>query len=463
MTTREKKPAKNAIAALHASHWAITPDALQQMMEIAARALDEPISTIEALEAKIGKPVNADELMTVRDGVATIRVQGPLFRYANIFTMISGATSYQTLATDLQQAVDDSKIRGIVLLIDSPGGEVNGSAELANMIFDARGTKPIVAYVAGMGASAAYWIASAATEVVVAPTAILGSIGAVLSVSDRSAADAARGVKTIEIVSSQSPKKRLSPTSSEGQAALQDLVDTLASVFVDAVARNRDVSADTVLSDFGQGGVFVGEASLTPGLADRLGSYEAIHAELAGGKYSAPVRMEARTSTQSLEQQMPDLNASDTPPANPAPSAPPATPPATEPAAGAAESGSPAAPDAAPAAVPDATGADAQVAAATAERERIAAIEALGSPGQEQLIAQCVADPRCTPESAALRIVQSQRAGQTSRLRSLAGDDRHLEVPGPIAPNATDQNGAGAEARRIIAAHEKVTTSNRSK
>jgi ClpP class serine protease len=114
-----------------------------QMMEIASRAIDEPIATIEALEAKLGRPVNADGNMTVRDGVATIPVRGPLFRYANLFTMISGATSYETLATDLQQAIDDPKVRGIILMIDSPGGEVNGSAELANMIFDARGKKTL--------------------------------------------------------------------------------------------------------------------------------------------------------------------------------------------------------------------------------------------------------------------------------------------------------------------------------
>jgi ClpP class serine protease len=187
--------------------------------------------------------VNADENMTLRDGVATINVTGPLFRYANIFTLISGATAYATLATDLQQALDSTQVRGIILAIDSPGGEVNGSAEFANMVFAVRGKKPIVAYVSGMAASAAYWIASAADEVVVAPTAIVGSIGAVIAISDRTKADEARGIRTIEIVSSQSPKKRLSPTSAEGQSEIQLLVDNLAQVFIDADSRRIAASA----------------------------------------------------------------------------------------------------------------------------------------------------------------------------------------------------------------------------
>jgi ClpP class serine protease len=129
-----------------------------------------------------------------------------------------------------------------------------------------------------------------------------------MSISDRTKADEARGVKTIEIVSSQSPKKRLSPTSSEGQTGDPGARRQLAGVFIDAVARNRAVSVDTVLADFGEGGVFVGEDAVTAGLADRVGSYEALQGELSAGKYSAPVRadVEARIQITEEEQHMPD-------------------------------------------------------------------------------------------------------------------------------------------------------------
>ena len=74
------------------------------------------------------------------------------------------------LAPNFTQALEDDSIQGIVLNIDSPGGQMNGTNELANMIFAARGTKPITAYVGGLGASGAYWIASAADEIAVDAT-----------------------------------------------------------------------------------------------------------------------------------------------------------------------------------------------------------------------------------------------------------------------------------------------------
>ncbi|MEE4465088.1 S49 family peptidase, partial [Azotobacter chroococcum] len=164
--------------------WLMLPDALDTLMAIADRQGDP-----EALEARLGKPLDNTRAVSLRDGVAVIPVTGPIMRYANLFTRISGATSTQELATDLQAALDDPKVRAIVLNVDSPGGEATGINELADMIHAARGRKPIKAYVGGTGASAAYWIASAADEVVVDDTALLGSIGVVVEVAIRKEAD----------------------------------------------------------------------------------------------------------------------------------------------------------------------------------------------------------------------------------------------------------------------------------
>jgi hypothetical protein len=71
------------------------------------------------------------------------------------------------------------------------------------------------------------------------------------------------------------------PTTERGRAKYQAQVDALAGVFVADVARYRGVSEDTVLADFGQGGVFVGQAAVDAGLVDRLGSYEGTIADLA--------------------------------------------------------------------------------------------------------------------------------------------------------------------------------------
>lgn len=493
MPRTRRRGAKNVIAALHAAHWAIRQDALHQMMEIASRENVIP----EALQAKLGQPANDDDSMTVRDGVATIALSGPLFRYANIFTQISGATAYAMLATDLQQALDTPQIKSIILEIDSPGGEVNGAAELADMIYAARGQKPIVAYISGDGCSAAYWLASAADEIVIAQTAIVGCIGTVASLVDTTAADEMMGVRRIEIVSSQTPKKRPPVMSGEAQAQVQTLVDDLSQVFIEAVARNRGVGVDVVLSDFGEGGVFVGEAAIAPGLADRLGSYESLHAELASGSYTTSRATAARTTTLKEEPSMNLDSIAVSATEGSAESETLATPAActcgckscvdgscadctctgctcegcvcaaavpaqasTTPAAAPDSAADPSSTSIEPPAAPSAE--SIQRIAVLAERERIEAIESLGRPGQERLVAECVLDPKCTPEMAALKLLRAESAARAVQLRSLAGDDDKLNKPGPIAPDATDQHGTGAAVRRILAAHEKVTIPNRS-
>lgn len=114
--------------------------------------------TPEAIAREMGKDMKDANAASIRDGVAVIKVSGPLFRYANLMTRICGATSYELLAQDFNKAVQSPQIKGILLDIDSPGGEVNGCSELSDMIYQARGTKPIIAYASGACCSGAYWI-----------------------------------------------------------------------------------------------------------------------------------------------------------------------------------------------------------------------------------------------------------------------------------------------------------------
>jgi len=256
--------------------WAITREAMDTILEIAARENETP----QAVAAKMGRPLENTYDVEYRDGIAILSVTGPLFRYASLFTAISGATSYDLLARDFNKALNDPSVESILLNIDSPGGEASGVSEFADMIYNARGKKPVVAYVGGAGASAAYWLASAADRVIVDETAMLGSIGVVLGIEDSRERDTKNGIKRMEIVSAQSPFKRVDPATEEGQSRLQARVDALAEVFVAKVARNRGRDVETVLKEFGQGDVFVGQAAVNAGLADRVGSYEGVISEL---------------------------------------------------------------------------------------------------------------------------------------------------------------------------------------
>lgn len=252
--------------------WALTPEWMGTVLAIAAR--ENP--SVEAVEAELGRPLRNAQVAQVRDGIAVLPVAGPIFRHANAFAAVSGATSIEVLARDFNQALADEDVSAIVLSFDSPGGEVNGTHEMSAMIAAARGKKPICAYVGGACASAAYWIASACDEIVIDATATLGSIGCLHPVLDENASSA----RAMPIVSSQSPKKHQPLSTESGRAAMQERVDATADVFVQDVAQNRGVTTAKVLSDFGQGDVLVGAAAVKAGLADRLGSFEGVLSDL---------------------------------------------------------------------------------------------------------------------------------------------------------------------------------------
>lgn len=250
--------------------WAITPEYLEMILSIAARENMTP----EAVAAQLGRPLANTRKVSQRDNVAVIPVEGPIFRRANMFSMISGnATSVQVLATDLKAALDDPAITQIVLNIDSPGGEANGIGEMAGMIRDANSVKPVTAYIGGMGASAAYWLASAAGRIVAHETALVGSIGVVAAMKQPNRND-------LKFISSQSPNKHADPSTPRGATLVQDSVDKLAQQFIDAVALYRGVDAETVMKDFGAGSTKYGADAVAAKMADSLGTFEGTIAEL---------------------------------------------------------------------------------------------------------------------------------------------------------------------------------------
>lgn len=392
-----------ALDAVLANAWAIQDGWLETIASIAERE-HEYAGNLEALEKKLGRPLANSYDVTVRDGIATIPVSGPLFRHASLFTMLSGATSYDLLARDFTAAVDDPSIRGIVLHIDSPGGEVNGASELAQMIAAARGTKPIVAYAGGSMASAAYWIGSAADRLVAANTAMIGSIGAQMGMTVR---DARAGEKSYRFVSSQSPNKNASPESESGALQLQALVDDIAKVFIETVAGNRGISAETVLQNYGQGAVFLAEKALSNGMIDAVGTYEGVLASLKEENHAMDYKS---LTAEALAEHRPDLVK--------------------------------AIGDQAVAAItpPDLDAVRAE--AATAERDRLTLIEGQLVPGAESIITEAKADPKATPESTAMKVLAHLRANPTAlapkspasaALDAIKQTEANLEAPDPAA------------------------------
>lgn len=183
-----------------------------------------------------------------QSGTVMIDIAGPLVK-----------GDYAAIGDAIEMAVDDPGCPAIVLRIDSPGGTVAGAFELADRIYEARKAKPIYAVADGAAHSAAYLIASQATEVLMTRTGSVGSIGVRVAHTDMSEALAQAGIR-VTIITSGSHKADGSPTqplSASARAAIQEQVDTFAQMFFDAVARGRGIPARAV-ADL-EAGVFVGE------------------------------------------------------------------------------------------------------------------------------------------------------------------------------------------------------------
>ncbi|WP_430229302.1 signal peptide peptidase SppA [Nitrosomonas communis] len=260
------------------SPWAIVPEKLLEIHAIYdARVKGERID-LAAVEARIGKPLaNENQGYQINNGVAVIPIHGVIAKKMNMFDAISGGVSTQLVARDIRAAVDDPAVKSILLHIDSPGGTVDGTQTLANLVKEASAIKPVMTFADGVMASAAYWIGSAASEIVSSgDTTQIGSIGVVTTHKDISKAEEKSGVKTTEISAGKYKRiaSQFSPLSEEAQAHLQDQVDQLYTIFVDSVAENRDVSSDVVLEQMADGRVFLSKEALKRGMIDHIATFE---------------------------------------------------------------------------------------------------------------------------------------------------------------------------------------------
>src|SRR5262249_47727138 len=154
----------------------------------------------QATEARITKAARPAPRRA--GAVQVIPIYGVLAQRMGLIGESSGGTSTDQVGQALRSAMADPQITGILLDIDSPGGEVFGTPELARAVFEARAQKRVVALANSFAASAAYWIGSQATEFLMTPSAQAGSIGVIATHEDWSKAAEAGGVKVTYITSS---------------------------------------------------------------------------------------------------------------------------------------------------------------------------------------------------------------------------------------------------------------------
>jgi signal peptide peptidase SppA len=283
------------LLAVTEERWAIREDKLQAIIEfLEAQARGVKFSA-EEIEARITNQ-RAQEAAKQGGAVAILPLRGVIANRMGMMDDISGGTSSERFGQLFQSAVRDSGIKAIVLDVDSPGGAVSGSDELSSMIFAARGTKPIVAHVNAQAASAAYWIASAADEVVVTPSGGVGSIGVFGVHDDVSQALDKLGVKKTLISAGKfkTAGNPYEPLAEDARARIQASVNVAYDSFVRAIARNRNVSLATVRDGFGQGGMVDAEPAVAEGMADRVGTLEETLNRFGASQYKpAPAKARA--------------------------------------------------------------------------------------------------------------------------------------------------------------------------
>lgn len=256
--------------------WAILPSKLAVLEEIVYRHVSgEKLSAEEVQERIHGAARPADRNVGVIGNpkmVAILPLFGTIFPRANMMTDVSGATSADRFGAKLSALVDDPEIGAIVLDVNSPGGQVNGIADVANRIFEARGKKPIVAVANHLMASAAYWIGSAADEIVATPDAEVGSVGVFAVHQDISKKLEQDGIKVTFIKEGKykTEGNPYEPLSDEARAVIQSSVTEAYDNFINSLARNRNVKASDVRNGYGEGRVVGAQQAIRLGMADRI-------------------------------------------------------------------------------------------------------------------------------------------------------------------------------------------------
>jgi len=414
------------------SPWAITEDKYLEICKIYATHLRGPKIDIDAVEARLGRPLENDPTAYYISGrVAVIPVQGVIAKRMNMFSRISGGVSTQLLMQQIDDVINNNDdISSAVLDIDSPGGTVDGTFEVSEFIYNARSKKPIVAVIDGLGASAAYSIAAAASRVfIVGDTTYTGSIGVVASHTDYSKQDEMFGVKTTEITAGK--YKRITsdtkPLTKEGRAVIQDEVDYLYSLFVGNVAKFRGVSVQTVLDDMADGRLFIGQRGIDAGLVDGVSSLDSIVEQLNDGV--SVERLTGALSTSETTRIIEQIESNEDEPMTVKVTKALILDDYPDIAKAFRDEG-----------VASVNVDDIKVTAAQLERDRIKAVSEQSMPGHEKLIQELMFDGKTSGPEAAVKVLQAHKAS-TAKFAADIDDDapdpvRHIEPPADAVPSS---------------------------
>lgn len=284
---------ENIMNAINSNVWHILPEKMDVLLAyMTARITNGNLPEVEAKAPTKFRNVGGD--------IAVMNLSGTISQRMGIMDAASGGTSTEAFGQKFDELANDPKIKAIVMNVDSPGGSAYGLEELSTKIREARNSKrPIIAIANSLMASAAYYIGSAADEVIASPGAQVGSIGTIMVHTDISKANEEDGiVKTIiRAPANKAEGNPFEPLSDSASQHLQATVDQYYAMFVDAVAANRGISSAKVRTDYGQGRLLTAKDALSAGMVDRISTYDSVIARLRGSsepKFNRKVRAQQR-------------------------------------------------------------------------------------------------------------------------------------------------------------------------
>ncbi|HWQ55160.1 MAG TPA: S49 family peptidase [Bryobacteraceae bacterium] len=274
----------------------IAPQKLDVILSVLAPRLGLGAAPVTAAVTSERTPRKPYEITP--HGIAIIPIEGTLVHKGYGLDALSGLRSYVEIQQEIEDAATDPAIRGILLDVDSPGGEVAGAFDLADTVFRARGAKPVYAAANNDAFSAAYLLASGAERLYASRTSGVGSIGVIVSHVDVSASDEKLGYK-YTIIHAGARKADFhphAPLSEEAYGVLAAEIERTYGLLVSTVARNRGVAETSIRET--EAALYFGGDALAAGLADRIGTRQEALADLRGTvkARNTSIHLQGRTS-----------------------------------------------------------------------------------------------------------------------------------------------------------------------
>ena len=228
--------------------WLITPEAHAAIVAAAQTFFNAPKSPFDTDDDD--EEENEPDLLCVENGVGIIPIKGPMIRNPDLVSQILfGATDIEDIMEAVNAAAVRPDVQAVFLDIDSPGGSVSGTPELAQAVADLSKSKYVYAFSGGLMCSAAYWVASQCDAIYVSSSARVGSIGVILPVVDSTEAYQQAGLR-VEVFAAGKFKSIGTPgvaLSDDQRAWLQSYVEEIAGDFKTAVlARGRSIPPEAM-------------------------------------------------------------------------------------------------------------------------------------------------------------------------------------------------------------------------